>query len=161
MQKYYIRQVDAIRIKSNSKKLTFLANDSCFGLHGELSVLLRNVKFYFDIKPINKKLSDVILQVILCNIKHLIYLSSLYSNNSNLPLFLEYEKNTWQYYKDNKTPTKSKQLCLEMALSERLLIENYQKIIKISNGSDRERLKKLIAESKECLNYIIEQMNYL
>ena len=38
-----------IQKMSRLKKFGILRDFSCFGAHGELSVLLRNLKFYFDI----------------------------------------------------------------------------------------------------------------
>jgi len=158
MEESYTNHVDTNIKKINNKEFCFLRDNSCFGNHGQLSVLLRNLKFYFDIKPTNKQLADAIFQVILCNIKHLIELCSLYRNSFSLPIFLGYEKNTWQYYKDIKTPTKVKQLYLEIALSEYLLIENYKKLIVNSESSKSDNLKKLILESEESIVYFSEQI---
>ena len=141
-----------------SKEFFMLKDNSCFGTHGQLSVLLRNIKFYFDIKPKNKECADVILQVILCNIKQLIDLCNLGGKNQNLPSFLGLEKNTWQYYKSIKTPTKTKQLYLEMAVGEDLLIESYKKLIISLEKSKSEKLQKIIEESKQCLEFINKQM---
>ena len=116
MQESYFIKVHRGEKKANEKKFCSLIDNSCFGIHGEFSVLLRNVKFYFDVKQKNKQLSDAILQVILCNIKHIIHLCSLYDARRSLPFFLGYEKNTWQYYSDIKTPKKIKQIYLEIAL---------------------------------------------
>ena len=141
----------------NSYKPCFLNDDFCFGHHGELGVLLKNVKFYFDIKPISSGVADAILQVILCNVKHLIKLCNLNYKNLNRSIFISCEKNTWQYYKSIKTPTKIKQLYLEVALSEYLLIENYKMLFSSSKNLKADCLEKFITESKECLSCLKRQ----
>ncbi|MBE7081914.1 MAG: hypothetical protein E7372_05085 [Clostridiales bacterium] len=137
--------------KKLQKKISMLKDDSCFGSHGVLSVLLKNVKFYFDVKPKNPKLADAILQVILCNIKHLIELCSLNNESLSMSKLLNHEKNTWQYYSDIIAPKKTKQLYLEVALNEYLIIENYKKLRKNYQNSQNAMFEKLITESKECL----------
>ncbi len=145
--------------KNNSNKFCLLKDSFCFGNHGELSVLLRNVKFYFDIKPISSGVADAILQVILCNVKHLIVLCNLNNKTPNGSILIGYEKNNWQHYKTVKAPTKFKQLYLEVALSEYLLIENYKMLIDDAENSKSGCLEKLIAENKECLIYLRKQID--
>lgn len=137
--------------KKSQEKVALLKDDSCFGCHGVLSVLLKNVKFYFDVKSKNPKLADAILQVILCNIKHLIELCSLSNESCAISKLLNHEKNTWQYYSDIKAPKKAKQLYLEVALSEFLIIENYKKLSKNYQNEQKERFERLISEGKDCL----------
>ncbi len=161
MQESYIIKTHSCAIKTNEKKFCLLIYNSCFGIHGELSVLLRNVKFYFDVKQKNKQFSDAILKVIICNIKHIIHLCSLYDARYSLPIFFGYEKNTWQYYKEIKTPTKIKQIYLEMALSEYLLIENYKNLMESIGSSIGDDLKKFIKESEDCLICLNQQINNL
>ncbi len=137
--------------KKSKEKIALLKDNSCFGCHGVLSVLLKNVKFYFDVKPKNPKLADAILQVILCNIKHLVELCSLSNESLFMSKLLNHEKNTWQYYSDIKAPKKAKQLYLEVALSEYLVIENYKKLSENHQNAQKERFEKLIIEGNECL----------
>ncbi len=143
--------------KQDEKKFCLLRDDWCFGCHGQLSVLLKNVKLYFDLKPKNKEFADAILQVILCDIKHLIYLCNLSCYKSSFPNLLWYEKNTWQYYKDLKAPTKNKELYLDIALGEYLLIENYKSLL-TSEENMKTEIKKLIIESQGCLSNLSEQL---
>lgn len=144
-----------IKSKSNAKCIKAI-NEACFGLHGELSNILQTAHHFFYCK--NRKNSELLLNIVLSNIVHLIVLNKLITYFGETSVFLKLEKNSWSYYKLNYTKNvKCKQVVLDAIIRQRLSINNYQNILLLTDDEKvREIVEKLLLESNKNIQLLNE-----
>ena len=124
-----------------------------FGYHGQMSVILLQIRYYFVCKgKVKLDVEQALLKVLCFNIKHFLELSA----GQN---FLEHEKNTYAYYKEKITETQSgKKIFLDL-LSHQILLSNEYKSLQANSLSDLGiDLSQILLESKVCENVIKAQI---
>ena len=138
--------------KRNNKKSLILSR-VCFGHHGQLSVLLQQTRCYFLYKDV---LTDgqekALLNAICLNLKHFLILSK---NHDILP----YEKNSYAYYIEKFEKKENyKKLFLDLVLSQTLLINEYQQLIKNQLILEKGVEEQIMVESIGCKSLLVEQI---
>ncbi len=136
----------------NKKENIFLSK-VCFGHHGQTSVILQQISYYFSCKSVLSDIErQILLKVICCNVKHLLELSKGQK-------FFSYEKNTYSYYKEkNFKKEKGKKILLDVLSWQTLLTKEYERFLQNNRNEFGDKLKAIISQSKECERVIKEQL---
>ena len=140
----------SIKIQNNNH-LTL--TNVCFGHHGQISIILKQIRCYFLYKGIKTKSQEkALLETICCNVKHFIMLSK------NQP-FLPYEKNCYAYYLEKIAKRgKTKMLFLDLIASQTLLTSEYNRLLTNGLNLPKSVSEQIIIESKGCENCLNEQI---
>ena len=140
-----------VKIDKNPK--TNLSKVS-FGHHGQMSVILQQIRCYFLYKGVlSSDQIQTLLKVLCYNIKHFLALNQ----GQN---FLAYEKNTYLYYKEQIVKLEStKKLFLDLYIGQTLLTNEYEKALFNGYTSVDSTIEQAYLESKDCENIIKKQIN--
>lgn len=144
------------------KKQSIKINEICYGHHGQISVILQQIRYYFLYKDsFCYDEEQVLLNAVCCNLKHFFNLTENVNQKNCERRFFSYEKNTYGYYKEKIYRKEShKKMFLDLLTSQTLLIKEYEK--NLYNGCDNlfnKPISEIILESKECENAIKAQIN--
>ena len=90
-------------IDKNKKTAFKKINRAYSGEHGKVKSILQYASHYFCFKELGEDCTaHLIMQIITCEIKHLLTLTEIAKKACSSPEFLTYSKNTWEYYDTNK-----------------------------------------------------------
>ena len=101
------------------------------------------------------------MQIIVCEIKHLLTLTEIAKKACSTPEFLTYSKNTWEYYDINKKKSndKSIKLLLDDVLSELLFIEEMIDVIKaLPDEKEKEIYISIIEEESKHIELLNDEI---
>ena len=135
------------------KKQQSQLNQISFGHHGQISIVLLQIRYYFVYKgQLSFDKEQMLLRVICLNIKHFIAISK----NQK---FLPYETNAYSYYKEKIFRKENcKKLFLDLLAHQILLSKEYERIL-LNSGLEYDiDIKQIFLESKECENILKKQI---
>ena len=124
-----------------------------FGQHGQMSIILCLIRFYFQYKGLLSLDEEQALLKVLCfNIKHFIALSQGQK-------FLAYEKNTYAYYKEKSyNRANCKNMFLDIFVCQVMLTKEYESAFLKGSPEHKNLIEQIYLESKECENVIKQQI---
>ncbi len=112
------------------RRLICRINDVCFGMHGHLSALLKELQYFFHFKKQEKDdLAFLYLQSVCAQLNHIISLTKIIENLGGYPEIISYKNNRVNYYKlSNKKNTLEKVALLDTLSTQILILEGYEKV---------------------------------
>ena len=115
------------KLSKTKKELICQLNSLCFGMHGHLSILLKNLQCLFYFRKIKKEeLAKVYFQGVLNQLRHIIVLTRLIEKLGGYPEPLDYKNNQTDYYCiDGKYNVAEKMFLLDSMTSQIMLKEQY------------------------------------
>ena len=146
-----------------NKKIVFKKiNRAYSGEHGKVKSILQYASHYFCFKESgDDRTAYLIMQIIVCEIKHLLTLTEIAKKACSTPEFLTYSKNTWEYYDINKKKSndKSIKLLLDDVLSELLFIEEMIDVIKaLPDEKEKEIYISIIEEESKHIELLNDEI---
>ena len=91
------------KLSKTNKRLICKLNELCFGMHGHLSVLLKNLHYFFYFKKEKKEEeASLYLQGVFVQLKHIIALSRLMEELGGYIEVFDCKYNQVDYYKLNE-----------------------------------------------------------
>ena len=143
------------KLERTNKKIIYKLNDLCFGMHGHLTALLKDLHYFFYFKKQGKnKTSDLYLKCLYFQLKHIIVLTRLIENLGGYNKVYEYKRNQVEHFRlNNNRKIVEKVAILDSLASQILLLDNYKKIKSIIQD---EKVKSIIEKEIEEINSVID-----
>ena len=149
-------------IDKNKKTAFKKINRAYSGEHGKVKSILQYASHYFCFKELGEDCTaHLIMQIITCEIKHLLTLTEIATKACSSPEFLAYSKNTWEYYDTNKKNINDKpiKLLLDDVLGELLFIDEMLDIVKtISDEKEKEIFVNIIKEESKHVELLNDEI---
>ena len=119
--------VGKAKLSKRKKILICQLNDLCFGMHGHLSALLKDLKYFFYFKKKeNDTFSDLYLQRLFFHLKHIIVLTRLIEDLGGYAKMLEYKNNQVDYHAlKGKDAVVEKVAILDGIATQTYILKNY------------------------------------
>ncbi len=146
------------KLEKGNKQLICQLNDLCFGMHGHLTALLKDLHYFFYFKKQGKNMtSDLYLECLYFQLKHIIVLTRLIENLGGYYKVFEYKRNQVENFRFN-TNRKifEKVAILDSVATQILLLDNYKKIKTLNID---EKVKNIINQEIEDINNGIDMLN--
>lgn len=125
--------MEKVKLSKRKKQLIYRLNELCFGMHGHLSALLKDLTYFFYFKKCrNNNFSDLYLQSLFFHLKHLVALIKLIEELGGYPKIIEYKNNQIDYYclKANRKVA-NKVALFDSIASQKLILNDYLRLKKI------------------------------
>ena len=106
-----------------NKRLIFRLNNLCFGMHGFLSALLKDLHYFFYFKKHqNNALAKVYMQCVFSQLKNIINLSNLIEELGGYYKIYDYKNNGVDYYKPFGKQNIAKEMAILDSISSQILL---------------------------------------
>ncbi len=147
--------MEKARLQKNNKRLLCRLNNLSFGMHGHLSVLLKELNYFFYFKRQQKEVpARLFMQSFISQLKHIIAISRLVDELGGYSKIFDYKNNQVDYYKLPKNKKIFENMAILDGISNRILLKReYLKIKKLTHDN---KVNNVIDNAVEQINIEVD-----
>ena len=149
--------VKKLKLSRRKKKLIYRLNNLCFGMHGHLTALLKDLHYFFYFKKHSKcEDAEVYLKIVFFHLEQIIVICRLIETLGEHPEVLAYKNNHIDYHRIKRTCKIDCRVAILDSLSTQLLI--LKEYLDIKEIAFEQNAIKII---DDCIESIKNQMRTL
>ncbi len=149
------------KLSTPNKQLIYRINDLAFGMHGHLTILLKNLQCYVNFKKHKEDaMANLYLQCVFLQLNHIKVLFELIIELGGNCKIYDYKSNQIEYYKLNeKRKIFKSEAILDSIANQSLLLKKYLEVKRLTcDKKVNDIIDKIMGEMNKELEFLSEKL---